>query len=611
MNNQSKESARSVSAEPVKQVVVRAFGARLLGGKEAQRLAASVFWSKNQLWNKLVEIENEHREIYRAALNDSDEELASINAKVQQEQLQLDVLVDARKRERAARRSKKTENAISYAALIKEASARIKALRAQAKDRKAAAKLAAKPLVDKAEEERRDKVKQAVAASGMWWCHHDSVVEKYDVARVKAMKQGAVLRFHRFEGDGSLRVRFKGEPMPLHVLTKGRTDMLSMRDPLPDELGRMQATKADGGVRKIIELQVGAKGDDKVVPKLRFLATLQAGMEIPPDMPLKTVTARCDMHVGKPEWKIVFMFSETSERQDNVADLPRGAAGIDVGFRLVRDQKGNRELRVAAIANGQAVRYVTLSDMWLRRMERADSTRERLDDVSNLFWEKIKSVMNDPLHRAAIESLDERERFRVLAGKVQRAKGAYASLLVSLCDSHANAGKPLGDAVDDQMQIFRREAFVLQLQAHHTRRKAIDHRKHLFRNEAARIVAEAGLIAMEEFDLRQVALLTAEDGSENELPQAARKYRTWAALSELRLAIEQTAKRERRELVKVPADGTTQTCSTCGHVHDEKIIDLNFVCGGCGKVWDRDENASINIRKLGLKEQEISDVATS
>lgn len=611
MNIQSKESAQSVCAEPVKQVVVRAFGARLLGGKEAQGLAASVFWSQNQLWNKLVEIENEHRELYRAALNDSDEELAAINVQLQQEQLQLDALIDARNRVRATKRAKKTENATNYADLIKAASARMKALRVKSKDRKTTAKLAAQPLIETAEEDRRDKVKQAVAASGMWWSHHESVTEKYDIARVKAMKQGATLRFHRFEGEGSMRVRFTGEPRPMNILASGRSALLSVRDPLPEELGRMQAKKADGGMRKIIELQAGAKGDDKVVPKLRFLATMQAGMEIPEDMPLKMVTARCDMHVGKPEWKIVFMFSEMRERQDNVADLPRVAAGIDVGFRLVRDQEGNRELRVAAIATGDAVRYVTLSDKWLRRMERADSTRARLDEVSNLFWAQIKDVINDPLQRTAIDSLDERERFRVLAGKVQRAKGAYASLLVSLCDSHAKAGKPLGDAADDQMQIFRREAFVLQLQAHHTRRKAIDHRKHLFRNEAARIVAEAGLIAIEEFDLRQIALLTTEDGSENELPQAARKYRTWAAISELRLAIEQAAKREGRELVKVPADGTSQTCSTCGHVHDERIIDLNFVCGGCGKVWDRDENASINIRKLGLQEHESSDVATS
>ncbi len=611
MQTQSKELAHSGSSEPVKQVVVRAFGARLLGGKEAQGLAAKVFWSQNQLWNKLVEIENEHREIYRAALNDSDVELASINAKLQQEQLQLDALVAARNRERAAMRAKKTENATNYAALIKEASARIKALRAQAKDRKAAAKLAAKPLVDKAEEDRRGKVKQAVAASGMWWAHHESVIEKYDIARVKAMKQGATLRFHRFEGEGSMRVRFTNEPRPLHILTSSRSELLSVRDPLPEELGRMQATKADGGVRKIIALQAGAKGEDKVVPKLRFLATMQAGMDIPEDMPLKMVTARCDMHVGKPEWKIVFMFSETKERQDNVADLPRGAAGIDLGFRVVRDQEGNRELRVAAIATGRGVRYLTLSDAWLRRMERADSTRQRLDDVSNLFWGQIKSALNEPQHKAAIDALDEHERFRVLSGKVQRAKGAYASLLVSLCDSHAKAGKPLGEEVDEQMQIFRREAFVLQLQAHHTRRKAIDHRKHLFRNEAARIVSEAGLIAMEDIDLRQLAQLTAEDGSENELPQAARKYRTWAAPSELRLAIEQAAKREGRELVKVSAEGTTQTCSTCGHVHEEKLIDLTFVCGGCGKVWDRDENASINIRNLGLKDQETPDVTTS
>lgn len=51
----------------MKKVVVRAFGARLRGGSEAEQLATSVFLQQNRLWNKLVEIEKENRLAYRSA----------------------------------------------------------------------------------------------------------------------------------------------------------------------------------------------------------------------------------------------------------------------------------------------------------------------------------------------------------------------------------------------------------------------------------------------------------------------------------------------------------------------------------------------------------------
>ncbi len=194
------------------------------------------------------------------------------------------------------------------------------------------------------------------------------------------------------------------------------------------------------------------------------------------------------------------------------------------------------------------------------------------------------------------------EWFKILADKVRRAKGAYTSLLLDLCESHHKADKPLGVEVDAQMQIYRKEALGLALQAHHIRRKAVDHRKHIYRNEAARLVREAGLLGLKDTDFRQLAALEKPDGTETELVQSARKYRTWAAPSELRLAIEQVAKREKREIVYVPSPYTTRTCSACGHVHANTIEDLTFVCQGCGKVWDQDENSSHNWRNIVLGE---------
>lgn len=47
---------------------------------------------------------------------------------------------------------------------------------------------------------------------------------------------------------------------------------------------------------------------------------------------------------------------------------------------------------------------------------------------------------------------------------------------------------------------------------------------------------------------------------------------------------------------------SSKTCSCCGWYNkDLTLADREFICQGCGVVLDRDENAAINIRNIGLK----------
>jgi putative transposase len=48
-------------------------------------------------------------------------------------------------------------------------------------------------------------------------------------------------------------------------------------------------------------------------------------------------------------------------------------------------------------------------------------------------------------------------------------------------------------------------------------------------------------------------------------------------------------------LVKVPAPGTSQTCSTCGHRDRKSRSGIKFVCTSCGWVGHADTNAAVNI----------------
>jgi putative transposase len=60
------------------------------------------------------------------------------------------------------------------------------------------------------------------------------------------------------------------------------------------------------------------------------------------------------------------------------------------------------------------------------------------------------------------------------------------------------------------------------------------------------------------------------------------------------------------KVISVPAEYTTQTCSRCLNVKQgEEKMRLNdriYYCHICGLVMDRDENSSINIKRLGTEE---------
>ncbi len=56
-------------------------------------------------------------------------------------------------------------------------------------------------------------------------------------------------------------------------------------------------------------------------------------------------------------------------------------------------------------------------------------------------------------------------------------------------------------------------------------------------------------------------------------------------------------------LIRVPPQGTSQTCSGCGLVVPKRLSERTHRCPACGLVVDRDTNAARNILRLGLSRQ--------
>jgi len=183
---------------------------------------------RNRLWNKLVEIEREHRRQRDALLRTPElDEIETLTANLR----------ELRKRLKAAKtkapRLKHEDPAQDLGSQIKDLEARllriarlgtvigdgtldaiadtkaaIRALWLRAKESRRAKATENKPVLDRLELERRAAVKATRVGSGLYWVNHDEVVMNYGEARVRAMKEGAQLQFHRWNGEGKISVRF-------------------------------------------------------------------------------------------------------------------------------------------------------------------------------------------------------------------------------------------------------------------------------------------------------------------------------------------------------------------------------------------------------------------
>ena len=76
-----------------------------------------------------------------------------------------------------------------------------------------------------------------------------------------------------------------------------------------------------------------------------------------------------------------------------------------------------------------------------------------------------------------------------------------------------------------------------------------------------------------------------------------------AAWGQFRAILEAKAACAGRQVMAIPAQYTSQDCSSCGERVPKSLSVRTHVCPSCGLVMDRDENAAINILRAGQARQ--------
>jgi hypothetical protein len=123
------------------------------------------------------------------------------------------------------------------------------------------------------------------------------------------------------------------------------------------------------------------------------------------------------------------------------------------------------------------------------------------------------------------------------------------------------------------------------------RSKALRRRREFYRIWCKSLVSEYHTVFIEDFDLAVAAKGKIAGGA-----------RTVAAIHEFREVLKLAAANAGARVIKVDKNGTSRTCSDCGG-RIEWTDQENYhdpTCTGCGRKWDRDHNAAVNILDRGL-----------
>lgn len=141
---------------------------------------------------------------------------------------------------------------------------------------------------------------------------------------------------------------------------------------------------------------------------------------------------------------------------------------------------------------------------------------------------------------------------------------------------------------------FKKEVHLLSWEANQ-RENVLRARREIYRLFALQL-ARYKRATIEHLNLRDFAELPGPGEPEDPRTAASRGRRFQASLHELFACIADAAGRSGTELTEMDPAYTTQRCAFCGYT---EVFDaagqVSHVCTGCGRSWDQDINAAMNL----------------
>ena len=539
--------------------------------------SSNQLWLQNRFWNRLVEIEREHKETFFAiTAEDSevdrlDKEISALKAR------KVELISQKKKLKQKARQRVKTPE---IDADIKVLTAKIKELVPQVKTARKAARERLKPKLQELEVNRKAAVKSArqeYAAAGLFWGNYNEIVNRYQRARQRAIKSGGELHFKRFDGTGMITQQLQGGRTAEQIFdTDDSQFAIILTDPTDYQEGDVCGRK-HAGHRFALRIKTYGRGKSYKIVTLPLIMH----RPLPDDCIVKEVRLNKRRVADQEQWTVVLTCSIPKP------DLPEPTGAVtSVNFGWRQEEDGS--LRVATIMRpGQPHFHIYCPAEIKQKIERVYEVRSIRDHSLNAV---VSILKNMDWTEAPEDMKDVVARFR----RTPKPSPASVVRVINAWDEHPKWNATTYNALHNWRERDKR----YWREERHLHDRMTNRRQDLYRNEALKIVAGASAIIFENFDMSQTARLEDENGEKTQIPEAARHNRVIAAPSMIREAIRLQAGK-RQIPIKTHRGKSTHKCSACGADMDaeDNHGQLYLTCKSCRTTMDQDKNACLTMLK--------------
>jgi uncharacterized small protein (DUF1192 family) len=428
-----------------------------------------------------------------------------------------------------------------------------------------------------------DEARTEAVDAGLFWSFGTDIVDSYKkgraalLAKLKTWKpekpgdQPPQLQFHRYDGTGGFFHQIQGG------MTVGRLAehaQVRVIDTLPPGMRQHRLANHPDRTKRAylrilrIKLYAGETGKRDDYRSVSWPIIMHR--DIPDDTLIKTVRVTRRRRANQWLYEVIFTCTRPAARPAApVGDV----VSINVGWRKMPDH-----LRVATVRTTDRLWHVQLPQHWLDQFDYLDGLRSQRDDMLNALvpvWETL-------------DWTDAPEPLAAIAERIRNAKKIRAGSVAALVNLWKREYPDWHPDELPALEAWRRRDKSLWLQQENLRAKLLARRKDHYQRMARLIVADAGTVRIEVFDLAKAARLT----ETNPLYQAARRYRQISAPSEFRMCLSLQA-----DKLAVPIElhegVSTWECHVCAHrVRPERPQELRQQCPSCLTYWDQDANAT-------------------
>ncbi len=552
----------------------------------------------NCLWNDLVEISRRYREAYRTSL-DEDPCLKPLALKRNELQEQIEDLTRQIKKLRQKLRTRKHPQIDDLAAKRKELQAELREVRKEYSEKKREIREEYSEIWRRMEKEVEEKIKEY--ADRLFWADREVIRDRFWTAWWKAVKEGRELRFKSFGDRNSWTVtwRFQKGGLPVKDLVGRIVDRFP-----PEEAYSLPKRKRDKKVKVVATLGHKKPAERKVeVPFIMH-------RPMPEDGYVKRITLvrRTVGPDGFEKWFLNFTVEVPPEKYIEKPEGRKPLAVMEIGFRKMGEGEtelkmpvdGGRKarvkvpteyIRVGILYDGEKTEEIYLPEKVVAKVlasRKKQAAADRLlEDLKRDLWaffreEDVIDLIKDRVGKEIPGLFANTTTW----GRV-RKRGL---LKLALALEKAGVFEDVAGEIRAVLDEWTRMVSV----AVRMRKKAFGYRDKFYENLAVRIFNEYETLVVPEIDLKRLS----EGEQKDRLPDKARFQRFTAALHTLVILLERRAQKTGATVKKVEFPYKTRLCYACGTVNEPADpAKLEWVCEGCGKRWDQDVNAVMNLWK--------------